>query len=437
MARRGWSGVFQNLIPSLYLANGKATFKYLEGFIKHRTGEDILNVGVVTHQGQAKVNPQGAARAAQLRAQHGPGYYKARASGAELFETAPKQLRQRQHQMGKIAAQPWLIVFQLALFFESLDEAAKKPNLWTVTGAVAGALSAVDTAADLALEFTRKYQGRLKLVTLRDYTIRIPGAMIGRSSDYVGYARIRFIGTFAAALDLVLSIRAAVNEKYPGVKAGRVLRAVGSAMALAGGLASETGVGVVFALVGIGLQFAGEIIAYLYEPLRVFLERCPWGKDGNGHPTSVELLDLNRALDKLLYMYSWAVRTEPAQSEGLVRYFLDVIPSRGLLLLPHEAALEVNLSLTRETRPATTTNIATSFGFDWLTQSETWSVPLAEVPWAEAATSYHVAGTLLLRLDARGARHLDAHIEKTASNFVGGSTESVRERQDGGVPGGT
>lgn len=434
MARRGWSGVFQNLLPSLYLASGKATFKYLEDFIKHRTGEEWPNLGVVIRQGSPKVSPQGAAKMAQLRAKYGPEYYKTRAGASYRFETAPKETHQRQHQIGKIAAQPWLIVFQLTLFFESLDEVVKKPNGWNIAAATANVLSTFDTMADLALELPKDdFKKWLKRRTLRDYGLRVPGRLLGRPNDYVGYARLRFLGTFASALDLVLAIRTATSERYPGVRAGRVLRAVGAAAALIGGITSETGFGVAFALLGLGLQFAGDIIAYLYEPLRVFLQKTPWGDHGNGSPNPTELLSLNRELDSLLYAYSWEVRSEPSQSEGLVRFFLDIKPSRGFLLLPREATLAVNLAFTRETRPPKTDTIATTFGYDSLLEAETWTVLLNEVAWAEAATSYQVLGTLSLRLDNRGLRYLDAHVEKTATNFAGESKVKSPERPDGGL----
>jgi hypothetical protein len=430
LARRGWSGVFQNLLPSLYLAQGKATFKWLEGFIKHRTGDDLLNLGVVDGRVLRTVTAEEAELAARLRAKHGPEYDTVRARAQHLFNDKPKDLYQRQHQMGKIAAQPWIILFQLTLFFESLDEHAKHPSAWNKVAIASNFLSIVDTTADLTLEFLKEKRLRiLRKLTLRDYTLRVPGM-----NAYVGYARLRFIGTLASALDLVLAIRATTSERYPGVRAGRVLRAVGAAAAMVGGITAETGVGVIFALVGLGLQFAGDIIAYLYEPLRVFLLKTPWGRDGTKDPTKAQLLELNRELDMLLYSYSWEVRTEPAMSEGLVRIFLDVTPTRGSMLLPREATLDVNLALTHETRPPKTASIATSIGYGSLCQSEVWAILLAEIAWAEAAHSYQVLGTLSLRLDARRLRYLDARVEKTAATFVGNSIYTTQERPDGGVP---
>lgn len=141
-------------------------------------------------------------------------------------------------------------------------------------------------------------------------------------------------------------------------------------------------------------------------------------------------------MPRILHSYSWDVHTEPAPSEGLVRFFLDVTPSRGLVLLPREATLEVNLTLTHETRPPKTQTIATNVSYDWLCQAAIWKILFAEVAWAEAATSYQVIGTLSLRLDARKLRYVDAQVERTGSNFAGGSNYTVEERPDGGVPSG-
>jgi hypothetical protein len=52
----------------------------------------------------------------------------------------------------------------------------------------------------------------------------------------------------------------------------------------------------------------------------------------------------------------------------------------------------------------------------------------------EAATSYHVRGTLSLKLDPSGMRHVDAKVDKLGANFEGGRAPARKvEPADGGV----
>jgi hypothetical protein len=90
--------------------------------------------------------------------------------------------------------------------------------------------------------------------------------------------------------------------------------------------------------------------------------------------------------------------------------------------------------LTRDTRPPQSTTVTTSLGFEYLHQTDTRTILLAEVPWAEAATSYEVRGTLSLNLDRAGTRHVDHKVDKLAANFEGGRAPARKvEPADGGV----
>jgi hypothetical protein len=426
LAQRGWSGVFQNVLPFLYLRWGKMTFESFADFVEQRTGGSLVRFGarstLADYLAMAKEHRKAVSTASIVLEKDKP----------------PKDAFKKRHRDGKIALEPWLIVFKTILLYESLEEARKKKDAWGWTSFVANAASTADTVLDLAMEFAGQETRLNKVVTnysLRDYKLLFQGRVAGQSVHYAGYARLRFLGTFASALDLILAIRSVATERYPGVRTGRVLRALGAAFVLAGSVTGETGVGVGLILLGLGLQMAGDWVAYLQEPLRVFLVKSPWGKDGNRTPTAEQLRGLIRDLDALLYDYDWDLLPQPAPAEGKVRFTILVRPVRGTPLLPRDARLDVALTLTRETRPSPqSTTVTTSLGFEYLHQSDTWTILLAEVPWAEAATSYEVRGTLSLNLDRAGTRHVDAKVEKLAANFEGGRAPAREvEHADGGV----
>jgi len=373
LAQRGWSGVFQNVLPFLYLRWGKMTFESFADFVEHRTGGSLVRFGaqstLAEYRAMAKEHRRSLSTASIVLGKGKP----------------PKDAFRKWHQDGKTAVAPWMVVFKTVLLYESLEEARKKKDAWGVMSFFANAASTADTVLDLTMQLVapdRQLRKWIEAKSLRDYKVLFQGRVAGQPIHYAGYARLRFLGTFASALDLILAIRSVSSERYPGVRTGRLLRALGAAILLAGAVTAETGIGVGLALLGLGLQMAGDWVAYLREPLRVFLLKSPWGKEGNKTPTVGGIGALIGELDAILYDYSWDVVPQPVPAEGKVRFTILVRPARGTPLLPREARLEIALTLGRETRPPQSTTVTTRVGFEYLHQSDTWTILLAEVPWA-------------------------------------------------------
>jgi hypothetical protein len=138
--------------------------------------------------------------------------------------------------------------------------------------------------------------------------------------------------------------------------------------------------------------------------------------------------------DRILYDYTWDVSTKASSDEGVVRVFLEVKPLRALGLIPSEAQLEANLMLVRETRPPQTFTAAAVLDAEFLSSAQTWAILLAELPWADAAGSIQLKGSLSLKLDRPGQRHVDASVDKLTAVYEGRqATPPKAERADGGV----
>jgi hypothetical protein len=147
-----------------------------------------------------------------------------------------------------------------------------------------------------------------------------------------------------------------------------------------------------------------------------------------------DIESLMQEFDRILYDYTWDVGTKAARDEGLVRVFLDVKPVRWLGLIPGEAQLEANLTLVRETRPPQTYTTSAVLDAEFLSSSQVWAILLAELPWAEAAGSIQLKGSLSLKLDRPGLRHVDAAVDKLTAVYEGGrAAGGSADRPDGGV----
>lgn len=85
------------------------------------------------------------------------------------------------------------------------------------------------------------------------------------------------LAVISSTIDTVLAARDAYNSTNFGEQAGHSLRTVGAAMTVGGALAAETGVGVVVAIVGLGLQGIGSWIASEFDDLEQFLRHSRWG----------------------------------------------------------------------------------------------------------------------------------------------------------------
>jgi len=406
-----WGGVLKNVLPWWYMRKGDMTFASFADFIKDKTGEDIRSPEI-------KADRQRLRELKQANRQE----YDSRVKKAKRFIPKGKKPTSAFKSSAANAAKAGLALAKLASLWETIGEAGKKKDAWSVMAMVSSLLSTGETIIEIVPDSTW-FRTVADKLTLRTYTIR--------SEKYVGYAKFKFLGTIAGALDTVLALRSVANAHGSGATAGYSLKALGAALGMVGSVAAETGIGLGVALLGLALQYTGEWVISYTEALNVYLRKLPWGtspKEG------ADVGALMQEFDRILYDFTWEVSTKAASDEGVVRVFLDVKPVRWLGLIPSEAQLEANLTLVRETRPPQTYTTSAVLDAEFLSGAQTWAIRLAELPWAEAAGSIQLKGVLSLKLDRPGLRHVDAAVDKLTAVYEGGRAASgSAERPDGGV----
>jgi hypothetical protein len=408
---KAWGGVLKNILPWWYMRKGEMTFASFADFVKDRTGEDIRSHEI-------KADRQ---RLRELKQTHREEY-DSRAKKAKRFIPKGRKPTDVFKSSAANAAKAGLALAKLATFWETVGEAIKKKDAWSGMAALSSALSVAETVGEVVPEWTGIKNLADKL-TFRSYTIR--------TQKYVGYAKFKFLGTIAGALDTVLALRSVANAHGSGATAGYSLRALGAALGMVGSAGAETGVGLGVALLGLALQATGDWVISYTEALNVCLRGSPWGTSPKG---KADIDSLMQEFDRILYDYTWEVSTKAASNECVVRVFLEVKPVRWLGLIPSEAQLEANLTLVRETRPPQTYTTSAVLDADFLAGSQIWAILLAELPWAEAVGSIQLRGALSLKLDRPGLRHVDAVVDKLTAVYEGGRSASGHaERPDGGV----
>jgi hypothetical protein len=406
-----WGGVLKNLLPWWYMRKEKMTFSTLADFIQHKTGTDIRSQEI-------KADRQ---RVSELKQTHRQEF-DARRQKAKRFIPKQKKPTDVFKSSAYNAAKAGLALAKLATFWETLGEAKKKKDPWSRMAMLSSGLSAAEAVGELMPKWTRLKDVVDKL-TLRSYTIR--------TDKYVGYAKFKFLGTIAGGLDVVLAIHSIATAHGSGATTGYSLRALGAALGMVGSIGAETGIGIGVALVGLALQTTGDWVISYTEALNAYLRRSPWGSSPKAD-TNID--SLMQEFDRILYDYTWDVSTKASSDEGVVRVFLEVKPLRALGLIPSEAQLEANLMLVRETRPPQTFTAAAVLDAEFLSSAQTWAILLAELPWADAAGSIQLKGSLSLKLDRPGQRHVDASVDKLTAVYEGRqATPPKAERADGGV----
>lgn len=101
------------------------------------------------------------------------------------------------------------------------------------------------------------------------------------------------LAVISSSIDTVLAARDAYNSTNFGMQAGHTLRTIGAAMTVGGALAAETGVGVVVAIIGLGLQSLGSWIASSFDDMQQFLRHSRWGQLSNMDAVSDWFSDKN------------------------------------------------------------------------------------------------------------------------------------------------
>lgn len=181
-----------------------------------------------------------------------------RASGAG--RTRVLALPPRGEQALAIANKPLTVLgagLELVNLANSLGELKSSPDIWNALNAVGSTLDAVDGAFGVR-DLFKAGEEALPSGGVRSLPVK-PLAFVG------------------SAIDTVLAARDFSQSQNTGALVGHGLRTVGSALAMGGAAAGETGVGVVVAVIGLGLQSTGSFVVSNFSDAAVFLRHCAWG----------------------------------------------------------------------------------------------------------------------------------------------------------------
>jgi hypothetical protein len=228
----------------------------------------------------------------------------------------------------------------------------------------------------------------------------------------VRVAKLKFLGSIASGIDLVLALEDLAGSRGGGTGLGYALNAVGAAFGLIGTLAAETGIGVGLALVGMVLQWVGAYVVEHMDELNVYLRTSPWGKDTGPKVTfkgdpATEVTSLMEKLDEILYGFDQPnVRLELDKQTGAQQFLVDVSPPRATPLLPGDAVFLADMDITNEyTREKCGSHAHWEMTTPYLTSLSPWTVLGGALTKEQAAGfSFHLSGRFVLRLSKDGSR---------------------------------
>lgn len=153
-------------------------------------------------------------------------------------------------------------------------------------------------------------------------------------------AKIKPLGVVTNCVDTVLSARDAYLATNTQMTIGHSMKSLGYALAVGGAFTSETGVGIVVALLGVGLQMTGDYIAKVADDARKLLSHTEWGEPGvlggifseywwfpggDARTMKESVDDQHRALNELLFNFeptvefgAGGVRVELGKANGML-----------------------------------------------------------------------------------------------------------------------
>jgi len=408
---QGWDGIVQNLLPRIYMKRGELAFATLADFIQHKTSVDIRMPEVMEDR----------ARVTQLKQKY-RAQYDARMKGAKRLIPRNQKSSDYYQRNADKALKAIQLLSRMAVFWEKFGEASKKKDARSKAEAMSSGLNALELSLDLVPKPTRWTKELIEKVSQHSYYVRTESRVL--------VPKLKFLGSIASGIDLVLSLQDLGRSRGGGASIGYAMNALGAAAGLAGAVGSETGVGVAVALVGMALQYAGEQVIKRTEELSVFLRKSPWGIDTG---TTIQC-DQNQAdrltgtLDYLLYGYTWVARQEFDKSIGLHQFYVDIQPTRGTQLLPQDALLTADIDLVSEYNPAQREHAHADLEGDFLKSAETWTVYVASLTEIEMTGTFHLSGRLTLRLDKEGNRTVQAGISWSS----GGAPDYAQHRDGAG-----
>jgi hypothetical protein len=404
---QSWDGVVQNLLPWIYMRRGELTFATLADFIQHKTGVDIRSPEVM--EDRAKI--------ARLKQQN-RAEYDARLKQAKRLIPRDKRASEYYQRNADKALKAVQLLSRMAMFWEKLGEANRKKDSRSRFEAISSGLNAVELCADLIPKPTAKFKELVEKLTQRSYSVRTESRVV--------LPKLKFLGSIACGIDLVLALQDLGRSQGGGASIGYAMNALGAAAGLVGAIAAETGVGVVLALVGMALQLAGQWVIEHTDELYKYLEKSPWGGE---HKVTSESPDeeyqrLTIQLDKILYAYAWNPNYKPAS--GLHPVDLEIQPGRGWRFLPSDATMDIDLLLSQDTIPPQRQQVCCTLTADELIGATLLTIIVARLTEVEVLGPLHLSGQITLKLDKVGIRSLPANIAWSSV-----STPDYAQNRDG------
>jgi hypothetical protein len=404
---QSWDGIVQNLLPWIYMRRGDLTFATLADFIQHKTGVNIRSPEVM--EDRAKI----AGLKQQNRAE-----YDARMKQAKRLIPRNQRSSEYYQRNADKALKAVQLLSRMAMFWEKLGEANKKKDSRSRLEAISSGLNAVELCADLVPKPTAKLKEIVEKLTQRSYYVRTESRVI--------LPKLKFLGSIACGIDLVLALQDLGRSQGGGASIGYAMNALGAALGLGGAVASETGVGVVVALVGMALQLAGEWVIEHTDDLYKYLEKSPWGGEHKATSESPDVEDQRLAtqLDKILYAYAWNPKYSPAH--GLHPVDLEIQPGRGWRFLPSDASMDIDLLLSQDTMPPQRQQVNCTLSVDELIGVTSLTIVVARLTEIEVVGPLHLSGQITLKLDKQGTRALPANVAWSSV-----STPDYAQNRDG------
>jgi hypothetical protein len=303
-------------------------------------------------------------------------------------------------------------VGSMAGLYEQLADLKKDPSARNLAASASSVLSTADSALSAMRgswsmkSYFEETQGLARGYRYREIAgSRVPPA----------YAKWRRLGAWASCIDIALNLHDAATAKGECKRAGYAIRALGAAMALVGSISAETGVGVILALLGMGVQWIGDKVMEMGSEMNDYLRTCPWGLT----PAETDsIASLNQRLDYLMHGFEWDVEVKPEQDTGNQIVWLVLCTNKAWPVPAPDLEMDLSVSVEHTQNLWPPVQVSMKLGFEDLYQAETCAIKLATpprtdgpaAPWMKSNNDIVVKGNLSMLVNRKEARRLEAKV---------------------------
>lgn len=376
----------------------KEALATLEGWIRRTRGIELEHAG-----NRAERRALAAIERRKLR--------KARRAGltvdkVEIIVFPPRLTRLKLAKSGMEIASLGIEAVNLAYAYNDLKSNPGFQTVLNASGALLDAYAAVQANA------------RLIGKELWDPKVRLYGTKSLRFSP---------LAVASAGIDMVLAGADAVSGRTTDETIVHGLRTVGAAMTFGGTVFAETGVGVVVAVAGLGLQSLGTFIVANMSASSKFLRYCKWGTgpglldfgdsrdeywySGRLSAIASDVAGQHRALDNLYYDYQLEITSEWTTGSVMGSWTtilgrIVASDSSPLALSGSEATWTINARITRPAEsimPIVDIDLPDEYQTDFDISIQSPFV-IAVFPWEESDPSKHhttAYGTIDVKVRAK------------------------------------